>query len=402
MTYGGSHVDLVASLVPAIKNHPNLEHQILALTIASKKLNSLKINFKQCKDFLPLDGYEEALKIGRSLSKPLWDKSTGIPFEESAAYLGVSMVDLIKDLGEKKAWEEYEGKGRKAFLPCNFLQQILSIEKPDIVVTTCDVRMERAAHLSALKMRMLSIRIEDLLGFSVLGEHPVNNVDYVIPREEWPDRVIVPNDFTRNRMLKAGMEKWRVVALGQPFLSQWLEESHSSENISNRKNFINENKLRITYIMPGRKDVLIDQGKAVTELARKRKDWKFLFKLHPGVPKKEFLTYVPSLPDNILLVYEGDLRDIINQSSILITFKSTVGFLGYLSGVPLIILNCTGESNILPYVSEGIATPVYSYGNLESEIEKNLKIKETVSVQSKVLEVTTGASQRIANYLADL
>jgi len=292
VTYGGSHSDLVSSLIPEIQKHPGLDYQILALTIAGQKLEPLNFRFKRCKDYLPLAGYENASKIGEVLSKEIWDETSGIPFEDSCAYLGVSMVDLINQLGEKGAWKNYKKFGRKSFLPTDFTQRVFDQEIPDMVITTCNVRMERAAHLSALKTGILSIRIEDLLGYSVMGENPITSTEPELPKNEWPDRIIVPNEFTRKRMLSAGFEEWRTVALGQPFLSQWLEDSRLPENIASRNRHLQSGKPRVTFIMPGRKDALIEQGKVLIELADKRKDWEFLFKLHPGVPKSKFLLHV--------------------------------------------------------------------------------------------------------------
>lgn len=402
VTYGGSHADLVASLIPAVRNHTGLDYQILALTIAGQKLEPLKCQFKRCKDYLPMAGYEKALQIGKILSKKIWDETSGIPFEDSCAYLGISMMDLIYVRGEKAAWDEYHEVGRKAFLSTNFLQRVLDLENPDIVITTCNVRMERAAHLSALKAGILSVRIEDLLGYSVMGENPITSTEPELPKAEWPDRIIVPNEFTRKRMLSAGFEEWRVVALGQPFLSQWLEDSQSKENKACRQRLFDSKKPKITYIMPGRKDVLFDQASALIQLAKRRSDWEFLFKLHPGVPKKVFYSHAPDLPNNISLIYGGNLREIVNQTRLMITFKSTVGYLGLLSGVPLIILNCTGEPNILPYVSEGMATGVYSYEEMEYAIEQNLANDHPVDMKSNILEIQTGAAQRIADFLANL
>lgn len=402
VTYGGSHSDLVSSLIPEIQKHPGLDYQILALTIAGQKLEPLNFRFKRCKDYLPLAGYENAFQIGEVLSKEIWNETSGIPFEDSCAYLGVSMVDLINQLGEEKAWEAYKKTGRKSFLPTSFAQRVIDHENPDMVVTTCSVRMELAAHLCALRKSILSVRIEDLLGYSVMGENPITSTKVATPKEDWPDRIIVPNDFTRDRLLLAGLEEWRVVALGQPFLSKWLEDSRLPENIASRNRHLGSGKPRVTFIMPGRKDALIEQGKVLIELADKRKDWEFLFKLHPGIPKSKFLPHVSHIPKNVSLIHGGDLREILNRTSVILSWKSTVGYLGLLSGIPMVLLNCTGEPDILPYVTEGMAKGVYSYDELEEALEQTLANQKPVEMKSTVMEITTGAAQRIADYLAGL
>ena len=103
VTYGGGHIDIVVRLLPWLDRLEDVEVRILALTTAAPRLEQTEWKFKRCIDYLPLSGYEKAMEIGRELSQNLvgvtsggkWDDSLGISFEETCAYLGVSMVDLI-------------------------------------------------------------------------------------------------------------------------------------------------------------------------------------------------------------------------------------------------------------------------------------------------------------------
>ncbi|CAI2717010.1 hypothetical protein [Nitrospina watsonii] len=393
---------MVLSLAPAVAAHPDLECRILALTIAGNRLKPLGIPFKRCADYLPLAGYEGAVELGTRLTDEIWDASSTVPHEESCAYLGVSMTDLIESVGEEQAWDEYREKQRKAFLPIQFLEKVLEVEKPDIVVTTCHVRMEKAAHLAALKKGILSVRIEDLFGYSIFGNKPLDAPGPILPKEEWPDRIIVPNESVRQRMLAVGLEDWRVAALGQPFLSNWVDELRSSGMMQRRRAYINENKPVITFFTPGLRELLYALSKEIIKLAERRKDWKFVIKLHPGVPRNEFVAKVPALPENIELTHDTDLKELLTRSSVNVTYQSTVGYLGLLSGVSLVILNPTNRPAAVPYVSEGVALEARSDAELETAIKRQFESHDATDIKGTIFEVLPGAAERIVDYMAQL
>jgi hypothetical protein len=69
--------------------------------------------------------------------------------QETVAYLGLSMADLIADVGPEEAELAYRQFGRQAFLPVRTLDRILRQVAPDLVVCTNSPRAERAAVLAA-------------------------------------------------------------------------------------------------------------------------------------------------------------------------------------------------------------------------------------------------------------
>jgi len=79
-----------------------------------------------------------------------------------------------------------------------------------------------------------------------------------------------------------------------------------------------------------------------------------------------------------------------------------VGYLGALSGIPLIILNCTGDPDTVPYVQEGAATGVYRYSNLEEAIEISLDPNKSSAQLSPVLEIIPDAAKKITEFFATI
>jgi predicted dehydrogenase len=110
------------------------------------------------------------MALGAELSAPLWDASSQVSRDDSCAYLSLSMLDLIAACGDAEAWRRYEELGRQAFCPTRFLTHVLAQENPGLVVTTCHVRMERAAVLAARQRGCPSLlRLRQLLHDRAIG-----------------------------------------------------------------------------------------------------------------------------------------------------------------------------------------------------------------------------------------
>jgi hypothetical protein len=123
-------------------------------------------------------------------------------------------------------------------------------------------------------------------------------------------------------------------------------------------------------------------------------------KLHPSVPADEFRSRFPRLPGNARLLWREDIRQVIRISDLLVTFRSTVGLLAALAGKPLITLDCTGEPDQVPYVSEGIATGVHRYEDLPGAVEAALGHPRRPPPEGGAFENPPGAAARVLEVLA--
>jgi len=372
VTYGGGHADIVLRLLPYIEANPGLEYSILALTTAGTFFDKHGISYKRCIDYLPLSGYEEALDVGGSLSKALWDSSSGIPYIDSCAYLGVSMLDLIAEDGAVVAKSAYKKLGRKSFCPTGFMQNVIQAEEPDVVITTCYVRMERAAIIAAKSLGIKSILIEDLFGYSLLGEKPLEVNELVFPLETHPDHIFVLNEFVRERHIQAGLPVETIHVTGQPVLSEWVEDYESALPEVTLEKIRQEGYPVITYIAPAARRILYEQTDAIIELAKLRPDWRFCIKLHPSIGVREFTKKYPDKPETVKVMHDEEILSVVKGSDLILIFSSTVGLLCVFCNVPLLVLDCLDEPSSMPYVSSGVARGINNYHELEAAVQAEL------------------------------
>ncbi len=401
VTYGGGHVDIVLRLLPRLERL-GVDARVLALTTAGPRMVQAGHPDRGCRHYVPRPGYEQAMALGAELSEGLWDATSGIPWEESCAYLGVSMVDLIDELGEEEARRRYQAEGRKAFCPTAFLSEVLRQEEPQLVVTTCHVRMERAALLAARALGIASVRIEDLFGYSLLGEYGAGRAPVLLPEAEWPDQVIVLNDEVKQRLVAAGLPTARIHPLGQPVLSEWLEQFEHTDPSPSLADWRSEERPIITYATPARRDVLYPHVGAMLALAQQQPEWGICIKLHPSVGRGEFEARYPELPDNLRLLAEEDILPIVRASDLVVIFRSTVGLLCLSGGVSLLVVDTTGEPEVMPYVSSGAARGLDSLEHLTKTIAEMLEqtCHEDDQVVAPLFENPPGATERVAKWLA--
>lgn len=167
VAYGGGHARMLTPVMHALKDHPDLETEAVALTAGGPIFRQEKLPFKGYRDYIgPQDA--EALAWGRKLAARWHSPETGIEEAESIAYLGLSYWDLVLRHGEAEAADLWAAKGRHAFLQLSVFERILDAVRPDLVVTTNSPRSERAAVEVANRRGIPTLALVDLFGLSHL------------------------------------------------------------------------------------------------------------------------------------------------------------------------------------------------------------------------------------------
>jgi hypothetical protein len=395
-------VDIVLRLLPYL-DRVGISFKVLALTTAGPHmLKAGYSEFRSCRYYLPRPDYEQAMAVGAELSSGLWDATSGIPWEESCAYLGISMIDLIAELGETEARCRYQVEGRKIFCPVRFVTGVLLAEQPRMVVTTCHVRMERATVLAARDLEIPSVRIDDLFGYSLLKKYNCGSTEELLPESEWPDHVVVLNEEIRQRLTTAGFPSARIHPLGQPVFSEWLEQFEHVAPSSSLADWCAQGRPIISYVTPARRDVLGQQMQSIIKAARLHPEWGICIKLHPSIGRGEFDALFAQKPDNLRLIVDEDILPVVRASDLVLIFRSTVGILCLATGVPLLVLDSTGEPEAMPYVSSGAVRSLSNLDKLSETIETVLAHGASDS-EKEVLPLfmsPAGATGRIANWLA--
>ena len=151
-------------LLPVIRELERFDvnFEIFALTGARQFFRRHGVVFKSFKDYLDSDNLE-AIKWGNILAR---DLHNDIDPDESIAYLGLSFVNLIDQVGLKEALKLYKKEQRSAFLPIATLEKVLDDINPDLLITTNPPRAERAATIVAKKRGVLTLALSDLFAVS--------------------------------------------------------------------------------------------------------------------------------------------------------------------------------------------------------------------------------------------
>lgn len=171
VTYGGGHAAAMAPVVAALRADGRVEVVALGLTTASVVYARLGVACRGYIDYLPGGSERERiLEIGTRLLADMAGTSSAVSEEESRAYLGSCMADLIDAQGEETAWRLYRELGRHAFDPERTLRRILQTERPDVVVTTNSPKSERAALRAARALAIDAVMVPDLFCHPSWGE----------------------------------------------------------------------------------------------------------------------------------------------------------------------------------------------------------------------------------------
>lgn len=306
VTYGGGHVNIVIPIVREIEKHNNMDYQILALTTAIPYLENSGLKYKTLLDYLPiLQNNKEIINIGNKLASEYHNSDAGFSIEQTSAYLGCSMYDLIKKLGEKKALEKFEIEGRKAFCPTSIIKQILKIEKPDIVVTTVPYRMEKAAVLEAKELGIKTVFIHDL---HFVKQNYLYNI---------VDANFVMNEFVKDELIGYGVAESKIYVTGQPAFDYLLEPINKSKSEIYNEFELSPEKKTIVWIADNSKVLTKTYFDEISKVIERFKEFQFIIKMHPGeenvdifkniCKKNKINTLLLHRCNNKVLIYIGDL-----------------------------------------------------------------------------------------------
>lgn len=161
VSYGGGHVKALLPVALRAREKGLARPVYLALTTAAAEVRAAGLETLGFRDLLqPCD--ERALRLGEELADALQVKVGDR--EESAAYLGLSYMDLECRLGVAGAAEAYARFGRQAFLPLGPLRRAIEYVAPSLVVASNSPRAERAAIEIAREKCLPAVCVLDLFG----------------------------------------------------------------------------------------------------------------------------------------------------------------------------------------------------------------------------------------------
>lgn len=330
VTYGGGHVNIVIPIAKEIEKHDDIEYSIVAFTTAIPVLEVSGLKFKTLIDYLPFfKDSKKIIDIGYSLASQYHNPDVGFSIEETSAYLGCSMYDLIKKIGKEKALEKFNKDGRKAFCPTSIMKQILKIEKPDIVVTTVPYRMEKAAVLEAKELGIKTVFIHD---FNFIESDDLFKI---------VDIHCVMNKIVKNQLMNFGIVENKIFVTGQPAFDYLIDPVIKRQDDEIYREFnLSSNKKIIVWIADNSKVLTKTYFDEIAKIIKKFKEYQFIIKMHPGEENIEkFENLSKNDNKNTFLIHRCNNKELIHIGDLFLVGVSTMGLEISRAGKNMICLN---------------------------------------------------------------
>ncbi|MEZ8825281.1 hypothetical protein AB6E04_13020 [Vibrio amylolyticus] len=363
VSYGGGHAAMLTPVIKELEKDETLEVLTLGLTTSKSYFESNGVSCFGFKDFTFLVD-SKFHEIGSNLvSKE--GSSNLVSKEESIAYMGINMLDLIERLGVEKGQEEFSKRGRQAFLPTNFFVKLLTHLSIDFVIATNSPRSEQAAIVAARNLRVKSICLVDL--FALQEYHWIKDNAY-------SDKVCVLNDQVKEFLISHGRKSENIVVTGNPAFDaiNFKEKIRRGEAIRER---LGNDKTTILYasqVEPDEHPINALKGdpmlprdieNSLRQFVRKNDDYKLLLRFHPS-EKLQFI-------GEERVEYGGeDLHSILHAVDIVVVMSSTVGLEAYIAGKPVISVDLSIFTSDAPYSEMGISEGVSSLDALDNAIRE--------------------------------
>ena len=336
--YGGAHVAAAIPLHGALLA-AGLEPVMLGLTTAADTLRRHGIAARRFLDYVDLDD-PRIRRWGEYLCGFHHREGIGISREESMAYLGAGMADLVHEQGEAAALEQYRQRGLNALVPVSRLRHILQTERIDGVITTDSPRAERAALTAAAQLSLPSVCV--VTSFPHIGLHYLRRADNGA-------MMCVLNDRIREQLIAAGRAPGSVMVTGNPAFDALAAADAGSLRPSLRaRHGIGADEWVVLWAEqpePGNPALPGLMRQRLAQVCRAQ-GWRLMVRLHPSSQADVTL----DLPPGVLVSPRTEsVCDALLQSDAVVTFTSTIGFEALVLDKPVVVAAVSQYSSFVDY-----------------------------------------------------
>lgn len=352
--YGGGHVAIIIPLLRELSSRGDIECTVLGLTTAEQALKNAGFPCLGFRHFLQSDDIC-ARSMGEKLAVGVGHKA--VLAEESQAYLGLSYCDLVDRIGEDEAKSLYAEKGRAAFLPLSVLERVFDSVNPDLVVTTNSPRAERAALFVANDRLIPSVAIADLFGI-IDGEW--------LSRNDYATQLCVLSESVRQHLIKLGREPDSITVTGNPAFDSLWDQRVIPEARALRDHRGWGDKTVILWASqpePERSPFLDKRGdpqlpleieKELCDFVEKNTDFALLIRPHPSENRKQTVSHAR-------IAWSGQdesINAVLHAVDIVVTMTSTVGLQAHLVGLPVVTVDLSVGTHVMPMSKMGVSRGV--------------------------------------------
>lgn len=366
--YGGGHVNMIVPVVRELNRRlAPIDVTILGLTNAQPVLEAEGLPYIGFRH-LPDAEVPEVQGYGRMLVERM--EGATLDREESIAYLGASYRDLVAEHGDAEAERVYESVGRQSFLPVATLRRLIERLQPRLVIATSAPRTERAAIMAARETGTPAMCLVDLFAskeIAWLGE------------PGFADRICVNSEYVRDRVVSAGRDPASVSVTGNPAFDRLADPSLQRRAQALREQrgwregcvvlFASQPEPPLHPVTGARADTELPHRveRELVALATRRPDVKIIVRRHPSQPPVD---EPASLLPAEVSTSNDDLAVLLQAVDCVLTFSSTVGLEGLLVGRPLVALQLSVTSGMVPYPELPGTIPVADLDEIEHAIDR--------------------------------
>lgn len=365
--YGGGHVAMVKPVALALQDK-GWSVQVLALTTAFNALEGTGLSCLQFQDLIPFaSDVEKSIALGKELVGE-HSPTAPVSYDESVAYHGISLLDLMDRIGESEARVLYDNIQRKAFFPVDVMQRFLASLAPDVVIATNVPRTEKAAITAAGLLGIPAVCMVDLFA---------GDVEW-IGRPGYADRICVLSEQVRQAYLDAGRMPEEVVTTGNPAFDNLnvmapIAETNRAKRRKNESYTIfwasqPEPECHPMTGAPANPRLPMEVEAVLAQALEDRIHWNLIIRLHPSEQRK-----IEVSGDRIRFSpRDEDLHEVLADCDVLVTMTSTVALEANLLGLPVITVDLSAYSPEMPLSRMDVSTGVSSLADLVPTIEDAL------------------------------
>lgn len=381
VTYGGGHAKMLLPVIQKLQGNPRIECLILALTTAKAYFDTNLIKTFGFKDLLSHYSDDEITQI-EHYGKSLAQDNGVIAYDESLSYMGISYLELVKELGEKAAKIKYEQQGRAAFLPVNALTRLLKATEANLLVTTVSPRAEQASIMAAKQLGIPTICINDFIN--------KNSAQRIA--ETKPDITCVVSEGVKKQIKDLNYDG-RLEITGNPAFDRLFDLNQNDDNLKSRIG-INIKLPTILWAAQREHGVHPFTGEnGDTDLPRKieqvlisiaaKNKFNIILRSHPN----DFVDY-----NEFSDVINGNgyaLDELLSVCDAVFTISSTVGYEALLLGKKLLTFDGSTLNSDGPYSEVNMSESVNNLSDIESSLISLFSDNGKCRVEDSVLGLGT-------------
>ena len=385
VSYGGGHVE---SLLPVAKKIQSKDCEVafFALTTAIKRLQNCDLKYYTYSDFFDTPKVKD---VGRKIVNSV--DTSMLSTKETLIYLGQNYIDLVSDLGAKRAERLYKKSGRYIFNPLKSMTEVLLKLKPDLVVSTSSPRSEKAIIYAAGNLGIKTIVLSDLF-----VERPLS----WFSDPDFSTKICVPSDYAKNVLINNGRAFKDVVVTGNPAFDSLVSKSKAQKKIKKfsyrvlwasqpEPEYFTENDTYGDPLLPTKIE------SKLIEIFKTRRDWKLVIRNHPNEVPRQYPEFIESSSN------DENLSDLLSGIDLVLTCSSIVGFEASILGKGFITIDKSVLTPMLPFSKYGYSKGINSIDSIEDCLIDFYANKRDKSYTYNIENAVDNFCNEILNLLKD-